>query len=233
MEKMYGFKEKDVIGLAELIKNRGAKSLTDVFNEYSLTNGKAKGTVRNLYYALAKKSANDKDFCQKYLDGNVLKVSPIIQFDNDQERQLIKQILIAKKNGKSVRSQIMILANGDAKLALRYQNKYRNALKNKPQLISEIVSEVKEQGQEISMDIIAKPNTSIVSSEQFDKLKNEIDNLVLKISSKIRKENAFLKERIAVLESENLKLTSILYGNARPIDTKKYFNLTNKKEFIN
>ena len=233
MEKMYGFKEKDVIGLAELIKNKGEKSLTDVFNEYSLINGKAKGTVRNLYYALAKKSATDKDFCQKYLDGKMLEVSQIVQFDGEQERELIRKILLAKHKGKSVRSQIMILANGDAKLALRYQNKYRNALKNKPQLISEIVSEIKRQGQEISMDVIVKPNNGMVSSEQFDKLKNEIDNLVLKISSKIRKENQFLKERIAVLESENLKLSSMLYGKVRPIDTKKYFDLTNKKEFIN
>ena len=83
------------------------------------------------------------------------------------------------------------------------------------------------------MDAIVKPNKGMVSNEQFDKLKNEIDNLVLKISSKIRKENQFLKERIAVLESENLKLSSMLYGNVRPIDTKKYFDLANKKEFIN
>ena len=95
MEKMYGFKEKDVIGLAELIKNRGEKTLTEVFNEYSLINGKAKGTVRNLYYALAKKSATDKEFCQKYLDGKPLEVSQIVQFDGEQERDLIRKILLS------------------------------------------------------------------------------------------------------------------------------------------
>ena len=97
MDKMYGFKEKDVIGLAELIKNRGSKSLSDVFNEYGLINGKAKGTVRNLYYALAKKSITDTEFCKKYLDGKPLEVNPIIQFDIEQERELIKKIILAKQ----------------------------------------------------------------------------------------------------------------------------------------
>lgn len=233
MEKIYGFKQKDVIGLAQMINNRGNRSLSEVFNEYAIVNGKANGTVRNLYYALAKKSATDKEFCDKYLGGKALQVSQIVQFDKDQERQLIKKILLAKQSGKSVRSEIMALSNGDAKTALRYQNKYRNALRNKPQVISDIIGEIKGEGTTFTDKNMVDTQKSIISNQQFDRLKHEIDNLVGKIALKIRKENACLKERITILESENLKLKSLLYGGIKPIDTKKYFNLSNNKEFIN
>ena len=81
MEKIYGYKEKDVLGLAEFIKNRGNASLSSVFEKYGLASGKAKGTVRNLYYALAKFSSENQEFCDKYLDGKPLKVSKIIEFN--------------------------------------------------------------------------------------------------------------------------------------------------------
>jgi hypothetical protein len=135
MEKIYGYKEKDVLGLAQFIKNRGNASLSSVFEKYGLASGKAKGTVRNLYYALAKVSRQDDEFCKKYLNGKSLSVNQIVEFSSDEEQSLIDSILLERAQGKSVRSIIMNMANGDSRLALRYQNKYRNALKNKPNRI--------------------------------------------------------------------------------------------------
>jgi hypothetical protein len=66
MEKIYGYKEKDVFALANFIKEKGELPLSTLFERFGAINGKAKGTVRNLYYALAKKSNADKEFCQKY-----------------------------------------------------------------------------------------------------------------------------------------------------------------------
>jgi hypothetical protein len=73
MEKIYGYKEKDVIGLAEFLKKKGTLNLSETFVEYGRENGKAKGTVRNLYYALAKRSNFDKEFCQNTLMEHRLK----------------------------------------------------------------------------------------------------------------------------------------------------------------
>ncbi len=233
MKKMYGFKQKDIEGLAQFIKDKSHQSLTETFNQYALINGKATGTIRNLYYAIAKKSTVDKEFCEKYFDGKPLKVAQIIGFEKNEEKELIKKILLAKYNGSSVRGEILRLANGDAKIALRYQNKYRNALKNKPDLINQIVLEIKNQDNACYNEKTINKKSVVVSNEQFEKLKNQIDSLVSKISLKIRKENACLKERIALLERENLKLMTMLYGSNKPIDAKKYFNPIANKQYIN
>ena len=124
MEKLYGYKTSDVIALAEFIRKRENQSLSLIFEKFGEKYGKAKGTVRNLYYALAKKSNEDQAFCAKYLNGKPILVSKIIGFDGVEEKELIEKIVLEKSKGRSVRSIIMSLADGDAKIALRYQNKY-------------------------------------------------------------------------------------------------------------
>lgn len=232
MEKIYGYKEKDVIGLAKFLKGRENLSLTSTFIEYAKISKKARGTVRNLYYALAKLSQKDFEFCKKYLGGVPLNVTKIIEFNDCEERQLIKKILIAKGKGLSVRSEIMRLSCGDGKVALRYQNKYRNALKNKPELISEIIDELSKSGIKVDFREKSADFSSHISDEQFVKLKNEINNLVGKISLKLQKENEFYKERILQLERENLKLCTLLYGTNQPIDALKFFKREEKSKVL-
>ncbi len=212
MNELYGYKEKDVIGLAEFLKNKGETSLSKTFALYAKEHNKAKGTVRNLYYAVAKKSVDDKDFCQKYFNGKPLSVNKIIEFSKDEEKELIKNILISKSTGKSVRSAIMDIANGDAKLALRYQNKFRNALNKKPILIENIIKELNLEGKNV-VSPFKDGSMQITNEENFVKLKNEINNLVSKIALREKKENEFLKERILLLERENLRLKRALYGD--------------------
>ncbi|MBO5067927.1 MAG: hypothetical protein J6C62_05955 [Clostridia bacterium] len=233
MEKIYGYKTSDVLELARFIKERKNSSLSSTFERYGALHGKAKGTVRNLYYALAKKSAFDTEFCNKYLDGQPISVSKIVEFSKNEEKALIKDILIAKKGGRSVRSAIMELSNGDGKVALRYQNKFRNAVKNKPELIAEIVKELKDSGQDISPSVIEDNPLSSVSDVQLKKLKSEINGLVGKISLKIRRENELLKNRIAVLERENLKLMNLLYGTKNCSCSKKYLKNNADNQLLN
>ena len=233
MDKIYGYKQKDIIGLAEFLMQNKSGSLSNVFEQFAVLNGKAKGTVRNLYYALARKSNLDSEFCQKYLGGKPIKIAKSEEFEKDEERELIKEVLRAKTNGRSVRSIIMQMADGDAKKALRYQNKYRNVIKNKPQMAMEIAKEIQSSGEKIDFSLEKRQNKIVISEQQFDKLKLEIDTLVQKISSKIKKENQYLKQRIGVLENENLKLIALLYGNDSDIDARKFFKSMNKKQFIN
>ena len=231
MKNMYGYREEDVIGLAELLKIRKNKPLSAVFEEYGIKSGKAKGTVRNLYYALAKISVSDKDFCEKYLDGTPLSVGKIVEFNKCEERTLIKKILIAKSEGCSVRSAIMELARGDAKTALRFQNKYINAVKNNPEIIKEIINELHKKGKDVEKAVENRKG-EVISDGQFEKIKNEINGLVGRIALKTQKENEFLKARISALERENIKLYNILYGKASP-DTLKYFRRGGERGIIN
>ena len=222
MESLYGYKEKDVLLLAQFIKDR-KDSLTEQFNEFSLATGKAKGTVRNLYYALAKKSNEDQEFCNKYLNGKAIKVNTSKGFSSEEERALVKQIIILKNNGKSVRSAISKLANGDIKLALRYQNKYRNFVKNNPAELEQILLEIKKEiGVEVKM---RKEDRQVTFNDiQFRRLKSEIDLLVKRISKDIRDENETLKSKIEFLENENLKLSRLLYGVVETNSTRCFLN---------
>lgn len=206
MEKMYGYKEEDVISLARFITERKGVNLTKIFEQFSLKTGKAQGTIRNMYYALVKFSAKNHEFTKKYLDGVTLSASKIVEFSKKEESELVEKILVLKQQGKSVRQAIGILSNGDEKLALRYQNKYRNILKKSPELIE-------KTSKKIGLETKTENKTPIISDAQYLKLKQEIDGLVGRISTKIRKENELLKARIEVLELENLRLNNLLYAS--------------------
>ena len=224
MEKIYGYKEKDVIQLAKFINGRKDKTLTKAFNEFAVEHGKSKGTVRNLYYALAKLSNKDQEFCDKYLNGQPIFVSEVENFSKEQEKELVKKVLLLKHQGKSVRNAINLLANGDAKLALRYQNKYRNFIKTKREELNLLIEEIKkENGVTIELETIK--TQEYFNEFQLKRLKAEINGLVSRISQDLQKENQMLKERINFLQSENLKLNRLLYGTNTPIEYFSKHNL--------
>ncbi len=229
MEKIYGYKQSDAVEFAKYIRQNTDFSPAKLYLKYASVSGKSVGTVRNLYYALAKKSRQDKEFCLKYFDGKPLKVGKIQPFNDLEERELIKQILIKKREGMSVRSAILEMTGGDAKLSLRFQNKYRGALKCKPELINEILGEIKNQYGDENFELSTKYN-SHVSEVQMARLKKEIDGLVDRVSQKARKENAVLRERIAYLEKENSRLINLLSNNSA--SAIEFFE-KNKKSMLN
>ena len=212
MTKIYGFKQSDILELADFIKANQNKSKTRVFSEFAQIKNKAKGTVRNMYYALAKQSKVDPKLANDLFNGTPISVNKIKSFTEGQERELVKNVLIEKAKGNSVRSTITKMANGDISLALRLQNKYRNSIKNNKDLVEKVIKEINASG------LVATPFKSQIESksylkeEQLSRLKKEIDGLIEKISFKLKKENAYLKERISFLELENLRLNNILYS---------------------
>ena len=208
MKKLYGYKEKDILGFMNFLKNHKG-NMSSAFSIYAKKVGKAKGTIRNMYYALAKTSKEDNVLQQKYLSGKSILVNEIVAFSKEEEKELVKQILILKGEGFSVRKAVFKLANGNAKLALRYQNKYRNSLKNKS-LVEEVLKEVNLRVG--NKNILPFIKSKKIADSSLEKLKAEIDGLVERISVKLQKENKFLKERIARLELENYKLNTLLFG---------------------
>lgn len=233
MEKLYGYKQSDVIGLAEFLRERKGENLSQTFSQYALKSGKAKGTIRNLYYALAKLSKENVEFRDRFLGGEQINVNQIIEFDGEQERTLLKQVLIKTNQGKSVRSAINELSGGDGKVALRYQNKYRSVVKTKPELVKDVIEEMRRDGTEIKDKKLSKQQAPIIKDEQFIKLKSEINSLVARISQKERKENEFLKARIRILESENLRLKNLLYKDGTDHKSLGYFAFNKNEELPN
>ena len=224
MVKLYGYKEEDVKGLANLLKNREGGSLSEIFERFAAKSGKARGTVRNLYYAMAKLSVKDANFRNEYLGGKFLKVEKIVAFDKEEEKEIVKKVLTGNALGKTVRKTIAELAEGDAKTALRLQNKFRGTVKRKPELVKSVRAELLREGiikkSAICSGEEANPYANFgavkcVPEASIKKLTAEINGLIERVAAKQRRENAFLREKLAALEIENLRLKNVLYGGEK------------------
>ena len=212
MEKPYGYKLQDMTDFAKFIAGGGLRGrpLSESFKAYAKISGKAAGSVRNLYYALAKFSREDAEFTSAYLGGKAIKVDKGETF-SEEENAVVSRINEFRSRGVSVRRATMCLAGGDAKKALRYQNKYRNSLK----CLAE-----NPTGSDGEKPVAAE---KVVGNKDFllKRLKKEIDLLADRLSADLKKENAALIRQLAALKSENERLQRELYGNSG--QTLKYF----------
>lgn len=180
--------------------------LSNLFRNWAIRTNKATGSVRNAYYAIARRSREDKAFCDKYFDGKPLEVSKIVCFTEAEENMLISKINDGKKQGKSVRSIILSMAEGDAKKALRLQNKYRNFVAETVKKNPIITNNCDQNG---TTELVK----SLISEREFTAIKRSIDDMVKGITLSARRENEILKEKIYSLQLENLKLKSRLPQN--------------------
>lgn len=234
MEKIYGYREEDIINLAQFLKGRENQPLSKTFEEYALLTGRAKGTIRNVYYALAKLSAKDQDFRRDYLDGKVIKISKINGFTEDEERRLARDVLRAKLQGKSVRKAILEMANGDAKLALRYQNKFRNMIKKDEKTFKEIAREMNYQTTDtVFCGINIKDENKILLDKLIEKLKVQIDGLIERINQKITRENDILKLKNSYLQAQIISLKNYQEKTRKNLLNTSDINDINNTDFIN
>lgn len=212
MNKPYGYKKGDLIALSEFIEKGGfcGKSLTGGFKAYAEVSGKATGSVRNLYYALAKYSAEDKDFTDKYLNGKPISVSKNEKFSRE-EKDVMDKISEYVKLGMSVRKATISLADGDAKKALRFQNKFRANARAEKRVIN-------GSGDKTGNRPVVGAKNNLI-----EKLKKEIDMLADRLSLSLKRENAALKREIIVLKAENARLYKRL--NPKTKGALDYFSL--------
>ncbi len=203
MNELYGYKEKDVLGLIEYMKNKkGAKNL--MFRGYAEISGKSVGTIRNLYYQIVKLSNVSEEFCKKYLGDKPLTSNKIEFFDKREEREILKKILLLKAEGYSVRNAINQITNGNPKLSLRYQNKYRGVMKNDRELVLSVAHELKSEHPNMSFSLSAPKKTSDLA---LNRLKTEINFLYERLFLGIQSENHALKKKNQELICELEKLT--------------------------
>ena len=210
MNKINGYTEEDAKNLVEFIKEgkQKGKTLTYLFETYGLQNGRAKGSVRNYYYALMKNEKGDERIV-KLLDGSELSVEKIREFTEEETDEALRSILAEKSKGLSVRRAIFNLSGGDDKLMLRLQNKYRNTLRKEPERIAEIAAEMglNEEAENVRKGgrTNAEGRNSRLPDRDFlrRRLENEINALydrlaqALKVENeRLRLENASLKEEI-------------------------------------
>ena len=212
MNKINGYTEEEARGLVEYIKagKKKGKTLTYLFETYGLKHGRAKGSVRNYYYALMKNERGDERIVQ-LLDGSALSVEKIREFTEEEATETLRSILLEKSKGLSVRRAIFNLANGDDKLMLRLQNKYRNTLKKQPEKLVELAKEL-GLDEELFRTEKRQKKEQTRGARLPDKdflrrrLENEINALYDRLAQALKVENERLRAENEQLKSENEQL---------------------------
>lgn len=199
MEKINGYTKEEAQSLVKYVcEGRGrGKTLTRIFEEYAKSSGRAKGSVRNYYYALLKSTENEE--VKKILEGTDLRAEDIRPFTDEETDKILRAILKEKSKGVSVRRAVLNLANGDDKLMLRYQNKYRNVMAKQPEKIRSLMKEagytVRDEGRKAIEDKI-----NSLYNELNEGLKEENARLTAVIK-KLTDENFLLKLQVKNLQS--------------------------------
>ncbi len=148
--------------------------------------GRAKGSVRNYYYALLRCTGDSR--VRSLLQGTELKAGKIIPFSEVETDKILKEILIQKSKGISVRRAVLNLSKGDDKLMLRYQNKYRNVAAKQPERIERLM---RECGLKSGAD------------EARARIEEEINGLYDRLAASLKEENKRLTTLLKRLTDEN------------------------------
>ena len=209
MNKINGYTEEEARNLVEYIKEGRSKgkTLTYLFETYGVQHGRAKGSVRNYYYALMKNERGDERIV-RLLDGSSLTVGKIREFTEEETDEALRSILKEKSKGLSVRRAIFRLANGDDKLMLRLQNKYRNTLKKDPARIAQIATELGMDDEAEKLTRQNKPYTEkAIPDRDFlrRRLESEINALYDRLARTLKDENERLRAENAILKEELCK----------------------------
>ena len=212
MTKINGYTEEEAKTLVEYIKDgkRKGKTLTYLFATYGLEHGRAKGSVRNYYYALMKNERKDERIV-RLLDGSELSVEKIKEFTPEETDAVLRSILKEKSKGISVRRAIFNLSGGDDKLMLRLQNKYRNTLKKEPSRIVALADEMglKEEAESLRqrMNGVKRTQKTIPDKDFLQRrLENEINALYDRLAQALKSENERLRTENERLKAENKRL---------------------------
>ena len=111
------------------------KPLRDVFAEVGTALSRKPNSIRNFYYARVRE-----------MPELAVRQTPFRSFTPEEVHDLLRHVLIGRGEGQSVRACVTQLANGDRAGMLRYQNKYRSILKNKPEMLMEVAQELRMEG---------------------------------------------------------------------------------------
>ena len=184
MHKLSERQIEELMALAKEAKEQNS-TLLQVFEEIANKYSLKAGSVRNVYYKRLKEGRG--------ADG--LMAKEVKPFSKEEQKDMLKRVLIARKHTNSMRGAFLEIAKGDEKLAMRYQNKYSNMLKKERSVVMrEILSQKRFFGSSYNPYL-----SKNVKSERL-KLKKEIDELIKRITEKCAEENALLKKKLAVYE---------------------------------
>lgn len=133
---------KELFNMAFRAKKNG-KSLSAAFRDMADKTGRSVNSVRNYYYGQAKTFELVPEVAAKLgIKVHDTARDRFVPFSDAETDELLRNVLIAKGRGISVRKAIINMSNGDSKTALRLQNKYRSCLRSHRDKVERIVAEL-------------------------------------------------------------------------------------------
>ena len=133
-----GWQEEETARLFTAVKaaNQTGTPLRTVFETLAGDLGRKPNSIRNYYYACLHQQG----------DAGLNRSAPFVLFTPEETHELLRQVLMARGRGMSVRSCGMQMAGGDRSRMLRYQNKYRTIQRTRPDMIAAVRMELKKEG---------------------------------------------------------------------------------------
>lgn len=143
-EKAKGWDIKEIEYLEKEIENciNENMPLSTAFKKTSEFTKRNPNSIRNFYYTYLRKQMigndNDKIKRREKMDFDA--------FTDGEIHHLVKYIIMGTSSGKSIRQCANEMADGNTKLILRYQNKYRSIIKRHQDVIDKILDELSDEG---------------------------------------------------------------------------------------
>ncbi len=207
--------QKKIKALADFVARgkKEGKNLSELFSEYAKKTGKAKGSIRNLYYEMVAKTQKNPHLKARLWGEEDFSVQKKQTFTGAEEEGLLLRLFTLKRKGVSVRAALSLLAEGNPTLALRYQNKYRNLLTKNPSLVLRAVERVKGE-----TGYCFNPYERKEKAENLP-VKQPKESALAKKLNRLKRENARLKEQLFLAESKVTQTALALSPTATNVPT--------------
>lgn len=207
--KILGWQIEDARSLLKFIFDNKNLTLTKAFSIWANNNARQTYSVRNYYYKLINCLRNNKNMYKILkISEKTIKFSVLSKhFSKEQSVWLLENIL--PNNPKmSVRAKCHILAKGNISEMIRYQNKYRNLIKEQTELVEMVLQKLNAK--------------NIETRNPFKGIKEKAKILNMPIQNDI-----ILDSEIGALFSGILKLVKANAEKAMDIKNKQEKNLVN------
>ena len=204
LSKRNGWQQEETVRLWQEIEQAATtgEPLRSVFERMGEELKRKPNSVRNFYYMQLRSRP----------DGSMRRAAPFELFSQEEIRALVREVLISKGRGESVRSCVMRMSGGDEKCMLRLQNKYRSVLSKRPQLICEIAKELADEGVVFENPVQKIPVHSVAlsapdhSDPDAATLYRAVDNLLRRAAeSDPRGDRARAQRDVCLMQLEDLQ----------------------------
>ena len=117
------------------------------FEEIARRSGLKSNTIRNYYYRYIHANEETMRVNTEGSGEGISREDAIgTPFTDEETKELMREMLTAQARGESVRGCANRLGNGDKRMLIRFQNKYRSIIAREPEYVENLIRQMKEEG---------------------------------------------------------------------------------------